>query len=340
MATITIATFNVENLLRRFNFYSFGRLTKEPVLELLGVAGGTEEGMQLRKALHVVTTDDARQITAQAIRETKADVVCVQEIENKEILDAFNNYYLKEATGVHYGWRRSFDGNDRRGIDVGVMSKIRISVKSHAEHTFDDFGLFNDKLREYGLSEGDRIFRRDCLEVNLKVGNKPLSLFVCHFKSMVGGRDETRCVREAEAKAVCRIIKDKLEKEKTDPAKADWLILGDMNDYTHVNGVPDNKHSLGAFFKNNFAYDLLAKLKPARDRWTHYWAGQDQLRQLDHIFASPSLAKKNPKPTAKCVRAGMPYRVPGLEKVARFPRVGFDRPKASDHCPVVVTLKV
>ena len=48
MSKVTVATFNVENLLRRFNFYSYGKLTKEPPLELLGIVD-VEENMQLRK---------------------------------------------------------------------------------------------------------------------------------------------------------------------------------------------------------------------------------------------------------------------------------------------------
>jgi hypothetical protein len=43
----------------------------------------------------------------------------------------------------------------------------------------------------------ERVFRRDCLEVDLKKDNKILPIFVCHFKSMSGGRDTTRPIRQA-----------------------------------------------------------------------------------------------------------------------------------------------
>ncbi|MCJ8311128.1 MAG: endonuclease, partial [Rhizobiaceae bacterium] len=42
------------------------------------------------------------------------------------------------------------------------------------------------------------------------------------------------------------------------------------------------------------------------------------------------------------VRQGQPHRAvfPPNQDVDRYPRTGWDRPKASDHCPVAVTLKI
>lgn len=330
---IRIATFNVENLLQRFDFYRYGQLTRERALDILGVSD-PEENIRLRKALFVGLTDDSRQMTAQAVRDTEADIVCLQEVDTREVLDIFNDKYIKKSADVHYGWRRVLEGNDRRGIDVGVMSKQRIDVTSHAEHTFDDFGLFNSDLEDYGLSPGDRIFRRDCLEVETKVDDNPLTLFVCHFKSMSGGRDETMPIRHAEALAVKRIIADKFNA----PDEEDWIVIGDLNDYTEHEG---NLVTSGVdpLLENGFSVNLVANL-PSGERWSHFYAGERSFHQIDYILASPALAAKNPNVQPDIIRKGQPWRVPNLENLDRYPRVGFDRPKASDHCPVAVTLNV
>ena len=42
------------------------------------------------------------------------------------------------------------------------------------------------------------------------------------------------------------------------------------------------------------------------------------------------------------IRNGQPYRTPFPpgQAVERYPRIGWDRPKASDHCPVVMALEL
>ena len=213
-------------------------------LRLRGVESEAPDYELLRRSLHLGLTDDSRQMTAQAIRDTKADLVCVQEVENCNVLADFNKEYLEKSIGIRFGWLRVLHGNDNRGIDVGVMAMQRIVATSHATHTYDDFGLFNTDLENYGLSPDDRIFRRDCLEVETIVGGSKLTIFVCHFKSMSDGRETTRPIREAEAKAVREIICRKF----ANPSKEPWIVAGDLNDYTeHEDGTEVSDHSLRPF---------------------------------------------------------------------------------------------
>jgi len=66
----------------------------------------------------------------------------------------------------------------------------------------------------------------------------------------------------------------------------------------------------------------------------------DSNYQLDYILLSPALARTNARQMPDIVRNGQPYRTifPPGQEVERFPRTGWDRPKASDHCPVAITL--
>lgn len=333
---IRVATFNLENLLQRFDFYRYGRLTVERSLRILGVESSDEDYFALRRSLFVGLSDDSRQQTAQAIRDTDSDLLCLQEVENLDVLNHFHADFLKRSAGVNYGWRRLIEGNDNRGIDVAVMSKQHISQPvSHAHHTFDDFGLFNAELDDYGLSPGDRIFRRDCLEVETRVDGQPLTVFICHFKSMSGGRDETMPVRHAESAAVRRIIEDKFGANSD---QADWLVVGDLNDYyVDAAGNAVGAHGLEPLLDSGYSINLVESLPP-QDRWTHYYPRDRTFHQLDYVLASPALAAKNPGVQPEIIRNGQPFRVPGQESLPRYPRVGFDRPKASDHCAVAVTL--
>ena len=107
----------------------------------------------------------------------------------------------------------------------------------------------------------------------------------------------------------------------------------------------------------DFAVNPVAAL-PARERWTSYFrqlplngrAADAQHVQLDYILLSPALVAAHPEPRVELLRRGLPYRVP-LDpadpdrsiahlstRADRYPRVGWDRPKASDHCPLVVEI--
>jgi len=95
---------------------------------------------------------------------------------------------------------------------------------------------------------------------------------------------------------------------------------------------------------DDFAFNLVER-RHQMDQWTLYHSRGPQeqhLCQLDYIFASPALADKNPKAVPDIIRNGQPFRTPFPkgQEVERYPRTGWDRPKSSDHCPVVVELTI
>lgn len=241
-------------------------------------------------------------------------------------MKAFHDRYLRRISRRDYRHMVLIDSNDPRGIDVAVMSRYKIDAVATHQDVEGEI-LFDDGPRH------QRIFRRDCLEVHVKKNNKILPIFVCHFKSMMGGRGPTRPIRHAEATAVRDIIQERFN----DPAHADWLVVGDLNDYTETDGVPDQDHGLGPLVDDGFSVDLVKKITEPINRWTHYYQGNDSYHQLDYMLASPSLASKNTSVKPTIVRQGLAYRA---ERYIgpRWPRTGYDQPKASDHCPVVAEI--
>ena len=323
MPTLRVMTFNVENMLSRFNFREW---EKERLATLLDVDSEVERANLIRTHWNVLNEEN-RVFTALTIKEENPEVICLQEVENMLALKSFHDRYLRRISRHDYRYMILIEANDRRGIDVAVLSRFRIvSTTTH-----------QDIEKEINHPDGpkrERVFRRDCLEVHVKKHNEILPIFVCHFKSMYGGREQTRPVREAEAQTV----KEILEERFGDPSEHDWLVIGDLNDYTETDGEADTEHGLRPLLDNEFSVDLVKNIDEPLDRWTHYFPAHDTYHQLDYILASPSLVEKNVGVVPRIVRKGMPYRA---ERYTgdRWPRVGYDRPKASDHCPVVVDLE-
>ncbi|MDS1135661.1 endonuclease/exonuclease/phosphatase family protein [Nitratireductor indicus] len=366
--SLRIATFNLENLMNRFDFSGFrNELNQDRALALFEIAD-EKQYRALEQARAIALTDDARQLTALAIAATRADILCLQEVDNLAALKAFEYGYLFKMIGHGYQDKYSASGNDSRGIDVAVMMRREtahgqpiefVRMTSHAHHTFADFGLHTPELAALGIEPHDRIFRRDCLEIDLKVDGRPLTLYIVHFKAMspprngMDGREASMPVRMAEAKAVRHIVESRFGVEKA--ASKRWVICGDLNDYRERVIIEGDSHaghrftpaqeavsSLNVLTAGGFCENVVER-RPELDRWTLYHTRGPQERhlcQLDYILLSEGLARHNARAVPEIVRAGQPWRTvfPPGQEIDRYPRTGWDRPKASDHCPVAVTL--
>lgn len=74
----------------------------------------------------------------------KADIVCTVEVDNRTALKNFNDPVLKDFSTA-YQHTMLIDGNDDRGIDVGVLSNYEI--ESIASHIDDDYTDANGKKK-------------------------------------------------------------------------------------------------------------------------------------------------------------------------------------------------
>lgn len=314
MGKLTIATFNCENLFRRFKFNK--NLTREQVDKKI------KDGFIFDKSVLSTVNANERSLTAEAIKITRADIICLQEVENMDTLKNFVSTYLP---GAGYKYKMLIDGNDPRLIDVAVLSKI-------------PFG--NVKTHQFLKNGSTAVFSRDCLEIEFSAEGKQLTVFVNHFKSMYDQgsltpaqkRAKTAAKRVLQSNALLSIIKQKFP----EPEKGNWVVLGDLNDY------PDSSSALKTLLSSTWMENIVqTRIADVSERWTHYWdttsiPAEERYKQIDYIFLSKKIAGENPSAIPVIIRKGL------TTKATRYTGARFDgvtnNQVASDHCPVSVTI--
>ena len=263
-----------------------------------------------------------RRLTAQVLARTDADVIALQEVFDIATLDHFHDRYLLAAGAAPYPYRHCLPGNDGRGLDVAVLSRLPLhEVVSHADATADSLGIDIPD----GVARDLPLFRRDCLQV----GVRQITLFICHFKAPYPDAAATWPVRRAEALALRRLIEMRFD----DPAQALWLILGDLNEPRE--GYRDREPSIAPVLPP-FTADLLDRL-PEDDRWSWHAPFGPDTGCPDVMLASHALARTWPDACPRIIRSGLALEA-GRPAGPRLPGVGQHRPHASDHAALVVDL--
>src|SRR5262245_15079136 len=205
MATIRVGTFNCENLFARFKF-------NDDVDPDEAISNGFDINMLKFNLL----SENEKKLTGKAIKELNADVIALQEVENLDVLKRFRS---KELGNMGYTFAMLVDGNDPRQIDVAVLSRFPLIAARSYQHLRDGNSF---------------LFSRDCLEIDVKVNGKVLTLFVNHFKSMLDknnpaqGRKNTREKRVKQADEVKKIVTARFG---ANPGLSPFVVLGDLNDF-------------------------------------------------------------------------------------------------------------
>lgn len=159
----------------------------------------------------------ATENTAAIIGEVNPDVLAVVEAEDRLTLDRFNEYVLRKVNDWMFGHTMLVDGNDERGIDVGVMTKRPFPIERLRSH-IDDL-----KKGQEDKDKPGTIFSRDCPEYEIPTPDGgSLLLMVNHFKSKIGGGEARR---KEQAEQVAKIYGERREQG--------WeriVVAGDLND--------------------------------------------------------------------------------------------------------------
>lgn len=108
--------------------------------------------------------------TAMVMRDVGADILGVVEADDRPLLRLFSDALLTEVHGRPYAQVMLIDGNDDRGIDVGILARAAYTLTEMRTHVFDEDSV--------GV-----IFSRDCAEYHFDGPGGPLVILANHFKS-------------------------------------------------------------------------------------------------------------------------------------------------------------
>ncbi|MDR3122488.1 MAG: endonuclease/exonuclease/phosphatase family protein [Treponema sp.] len=133
------------------------------------------------------------------------DILALEEIENLQCLEALAS---GELAKYGYGWTY-FAKNRGASLGIGVLSRIPFT-----------------EARAHGMVWDQETAPRPVLELWLYPEDDPLALFVCHWKSKLGGDDATETLRRASARIILRRIREIRSAYPDVPA----VIMGDLNE--------------------------------------------------------------------------------------------------------------
>jgi endonuclease/exonuclease/phosphatase family metal-dependent hydrolase len=258
--------------------------------------------------------------TARVIAEVGADIVGVIEAEDRITLQRFSDKLLVDAAkDPLYPHVMVIDGNDARGIDVGVLSNADFPIGTIRSHVDD--GPF-----------GNRIFSRDCPEYGFTfppgnaLSGEPLVVLVNHFKSKFGGNDdesvERRRKQAARTAEIYNGLREHLEYV---------VVLGDFNDTPNSEPLQPLLTTDLVDFSAITPFDDGA---PTGDRPGTFGNGTAS-QKIDYLLLSPELAAR--ATAAGIFRKGVWGGAHGT-LFPHFETMTDESHSASDHAAVYVDL--
>lgn len=254
--------------------------------------------------------------TARVLREVDADIVGVVEAEDRHALLRFSDSLLRTDDGRLYPHVMVLDGNDSRGIDVGILAKAAYPVRSMRSHVDDEAG-------------GGRLFSRDCPEYwfafpeSSSLAGQHLVVMVNHLKSKRG--DGGGDLRRRQAERVAAIYQ-----HLRDDGVAHIAVVGDLNDYP-------GSDPLVPLLRDTDLRDF-AEVKSFDDGGlpgTYGNGGPED--KIDYLLLSPSLFERATH--AAIFRLGV-WSEPDGSLFPHFDTITSKVEAASDHAAVFVDIDI
>lgn len=192
-----------------------GRLVKRPRGGgMQVVANGRGDWIGWLDLQREAVNEVATRMTARVIHDVAADVLGLVEAENRPSLLRFCEDVLPTAGSIDYTHVMLIDGNDTRGIDVGLLTRHHYDIGAIHSHVDD-------------TDSKGTIFSRDCAEYNVTTpqGNE-FVLLINHLKSKgYGSQASSNAKRKRQTKRIKEIYKGLRQQGVKYIA-----VIGDFND--------------------------------------------------------------------------------------------------------------
>lgn len=253
--------------------------------------------------------------TARIIQDVGADVLAVIEVEDRITLQRFNEQALHAAGGRPYDHAMLIDGNDARGIDVGLLAREPHTIASMRSHVDD-------------LANGRPIFSRDCPEYELALpGGERLWLLVCHLKSKgYGSQQRSDARRQLQARRTREIY----EALRWNGAKY-VAVLGDFND------TPGSAPLRPLFDHNSELREVACHPNYRDDGYPGTFGNGNKSQKIDLILLCPELWARV---TAAAVNRRGVWGGKHGDRWPILPEMENATQAASDHAAIWVDLNI
>ena len=189
----------------RTNRGSFDREPKDKTEDVEIVAEGRDSWLGWVELAVEPTDETTVRMTAKVIDDVGADILGVIEAEDRPSLVRFNDELLSRK----YEHIMLVDGNDERGIDVGILTR-------------EGFAIETIRSNVDAKDDEGEIFSRDCPQYEIIApSGMALHVLVNHFKSQSGGGGPKR---RRQARRVRQIVDGLVEAGKH------VVVMGDLNE--------------------------------------------------------------------------------------------------------------
>ncbi len=205
--------------------------------------------------------------TAQVVRDVNADVLGLIECEGRAALVQFSDKLLPAVGGKPYTDAMLIDGNDTRGIDVGLMAKNGYKIGWNRSHVDDK------------SASGHHVFSRDCPEFAIWTpSGATVWVLVNHFKSRGYGTQQGSNARRWLQAETTRTIYERLKLEGATMI----AVIGDLND------TPGSE-TLSPLLRDTDLKDASTHPRFQHDGRVGTYKDGHANDQIDYVLLSPGL---------------------------------------------------